>query len=87
MADSSNSTTATNADLASRLIDHADSITNVAASGLERDLREASRRLQHLDGSELPVLIPGLVSELAQIANTTTDTVTRERLRKLLGEA
>jgi hypothetical protein len=75
-----------NQELASRLVAAAYGIVNSAAAGLERDLREASRRPQHLDGSELPVLIPGLVSELAQIANTTTDTVTRERLRKLLGE-
>jgi hypothetical protein len=76
----------TNRELASRLVAAADGITNSAAAGLERDLREAARRLAHTDGA-LPVMIPAFVSELSKIANTTTDDVTRERLRRFLGEA
>jgi hypothetical protein len=76
----------TNRELASRLIAAADGITNSAAAGLDRDLREAARRLAHTDGA-LPAVVPAFVSELSKIANTTTDDVTRERLRRFLGEA
>jgi aspartyl aminopeptidase len=38
--------------------------------------------------SDRPVaLIPRLMSDLAKIANTTTDANTQRRLRRLLGEA
>ena len=71
--------------LASRLVAAADGITNKAASGLERDLRDAAEILHEID-KPVPAL-PKLVSELAKIANTTTDVDTQRRLRRLLGEA
>jgi hypothetical protein len=74
-----------NHELASRLISAADGIVNHAANGLERDLREAADIVL---GSDRPVaLIPRLMSDLAKIANTTTDADTQRRLRRLLGEA
>ena len=75
----------TNHELASRLVAAADGIVNHAASGLERDLRDAAEVLSELD-RPMPAL-PKLVSELAKIANTTTDVDTQRRLRRLLGEA
>ena len=79
------STDHTNHELASRLISAADGIVNHAAAGLERDLRDAAAIVQR---SDQPVsLIPRLMSDLAKIANTTSDPDTRHRLRRLLGEA
>jgi hypothetical protein len=75
----------TNHELASRLISAADGIVNHAAAGLERDLRDAAEIVR---GTEHPVaIIPRLMSDLAKIANTTTDANTQLRLRRLLGEA
>jgi hypothetical protein len=73
--------------LANRLDSAADGIVNHAANGLERDLRDASRFLRMHGQPPGMVNIPALVSELAKIANETTDTLTRERLKRLLGEA
>jgi hypothetical protein len=74
-------------ELASRLTAAADGIVNHAAAGLERDLREAGRVLRtHGDPAGM-MTISDLVSELAKIANTTQDPVTKERLRRLLGGA
>jgi hypothetical protein len=71
--------------LASRLISAADGIVNKAAAGLEGDLREAAGLIREIDR---PVaLFPKMMSELAKIANTTTDTDTQRRLRRLIGEA
>jgi hypothetical protein len=71
--------------LANRLTAAADGIVNSAAVGLERDLREAAEVVREVDR---PVaLLPRLLSELAKIANTSSDPETRRRLRRLLGEA
>jgi len=72
--------------LASRLTSAADGIVNSAAINLERDLREAAEVIQKLGEPSLPA-VPKLVSELAKIANTTSDVDTQRRLRRLLGEA
>jgi hypothetical protein len=71
--------------LASRLIAAADGIVNSAAAGLERDLRAAAEMIGEID-QPMP-LLPKFVSELAKIANTTTDTDTQRRIRRLIGEA
>jgi hypothetical protein len=76
-----------NQELANRLISAADGIVNQAAAGLERDLRAAAEIITRADRPATPSLIPAVVSELARIANYTTDADTRRRLRKLLGEA
>ncbi len=73
-----------NAELASRLSDHADSITNVAAHEMEQDIRLAAERLRRADEPAAP--IPSLVTELRKLWETTTDAVTRQRIRALLGE-
>jgi hypothetical protein len=72
-------------DLASRLVAAADGIVNHAAGGLERDLRDAAEIIR--DSNRPVALIPRLVSDLAKIANTTSDDDTRRKLRRLLGEA
>lgn len=73
--------------LASRLISAADAITNKAAAGLERDLRTAASIIIQTDTPSSQPLFPALESTLAKLANTTTDPVVREQLRRLLGEA
>lgn len=73
--------------LANRLTSAADGIVNSAAAGLERDLRSAAGFLREIEQPEPIELLPKLESELARIANATTDPVTRARLRRLLGEA
>jgi hypothetical protein len=73
-------------DLASRLTSAADGIVNSAAAGLESDLRRAAEIISGMDSPPLPAL-PRLESELAKIANSTTDVDTQRRLRQLLGEA
>jgi hypothetical protein len=73
-----------NQELATRLVAAADGIVNKAAFGLERDLRNAAGLIHEID-KPTPA-IPKLVSELAKIANTTTDVDTQRRLRRLLGE-
>jgi hypothetical protein len=73
-----------NQELASRLVAAADGIVNKAAAGLERDLRAAAELIHETD-RPTPA-IPRLVSELAKIANTTTDVDTQRKLRRLLGE-
>jgi hypothetical protein len=72
-------------ELASRLTAAADGIVNSAAVGLERDLREAASVIQEIDRPM--ALMPKVFSELAKIANTTTDVDTQRRLRRLIGEA
>jgi hypothetical protein len=74
-----------NHELASRLISAADGIVNHAAAGLESDLRDAAEIV--LETDRPTALIPRLMSDLAKIANTTTDVDTQRRLRRLLGEA
>jgi hypothetical protein len=74
-----------NQELASRLVAAADGIVNKAAAGLERDLRSAAELIHEID-KPTPA-VPKLVSELAKIANMTTDVDTQRRLRRLLGEA
>ncbi len=71
-------------ELASRLEAAADGIVNAASVGLERDLREGSRALRAVGK---PASIADMVGELNRIANDCTDSVTRERLRRLLGGA
>jgi hypothetical protein len=73
-----------NQELASRLAAAADGIVNKAAAGLERDLRAAAALIHEIDRPT--PLIPKLVSDLAKIANTTSDVDTQRRLRRLLGE-
>jgi hypothetical protein len=74
-----------NQELASRLVAAADGIVNKAAVGLEHDLRSAA---ELIDGMDRPMaLFPKMLSELAKIANTTSDTDTQRRLRRLIGEA
>ena len=74
-----------NQDLASRLISAADGIVNSAAAGLERDLRDAADVIRE---SDRPMaLMPRLMSDLAKVANATTDADTQRKLRRLLGEA
>jgi hypothetical protein len=74
-----------NHQLASRLVAAADGIATTTATGLERDLRAAAKVIR---GIGRPARrIPGLVSDLAKIANTTADVDTERRLRRLLGEA
>jgi hypothetical protein len=73
-------------ELASRLVSAADGIVNQAALGLERDLRTAAELIEEIDRPMMG-LIPKLVSDLTKIANTTSDTDTQRRLRKLIGEA
>jgi hypothetical protein len=82
MADSN--PTPSNADLASRLIDHADSITNHAAHEMEQDIRAAAERLRRTD-DQVP-LIPKLVSELRRIALFSADLDMKNSLKSLLGE-
>jgi hypothetical protein len=74
----------TNADLASRLIDHADSITNAAAHEMEVDLRLAAERLRLAD-EPTPVVVE-LITRLRQVAAVTGDSDTRTALRSMLGE-
>jgi hypothetical protein len=73
-------------ELANRLRASADGIVNAAASGLERDLRAAAALIDETDRPTQP-FIPVFVSQLAKIANTTTDSDTALKLRRLLGEA
>jgi hypothetical protein len=75
----------TNHRLASRLVSAADGIVNHSAVGLEQDLRDAAEIIQE---SDRPMaIIPRLMSDLAKIANRTTDADTQRRLRRLIGEA
>jgi hypothetical protein len=76
----------TNHELANRLISAADAITNSAAKGLERDLRAAAEIVRGAPDQVTPIL-PRLMSELARIANYSTDAGMQRRLRKLIGEA
>jgi hypothetical protein len=104
----------TNAELANRLEEHADGLTeSIYSRDAESIVRLAAERLRcakdhgplvlwlaaelrrratssaGLDQkSSLRVLppVPGLVSELAKIANTTSDADTQRRLRRVLGE-
>jgi hypothetical protein len=78
------STDHTNQELANRLIDHADSITNVAAHQTEADIRLAAERLRHAD-DQTP-LVPKLVAELRRIALFSADIGTKKSLQALLGE-
>jgi hypothetical protein len=71
-----------NQELASRLVAAADGIVNHAASGLERDLRDAAEIVRENDRPM--ALIPRLVSDLAKIANSTTDVDTQRKLRRLI---
>jgi hypothetical protein len=74
-----------NQELASRLVSAAEGIVNRAAAGLECDLRDAAEVIRE---SDRPMaLIPRRMSDLAKIANTTSDADTQRRLRRLLGEA
>jgi hypothetical protein len=73
-----------NQELASRLMAAADGIACTAATGLERDLRAAAKLIRSIGRPERQ--IPGLVSDLAKIANTTSDADTSRLLRRLLGE-
>jgi hypothetical protein len=73
-----------NQELANRLIDHAESIVNVAAHDLELDLRAAAAVLQEIE-NPLP-LLPRLVADLTAIARTTTDAETRKQLARIIGE-
>jgi hypothetical protein len=75
-----------NKELASRLVAAADGIVNHAVQGLGHDLRAAAQRLL-ADMPPTQPMLPALESELAKIANATTDADTRLRLRRLLGEA
>jgi hypothetical protein len=78
----------TNHELASRLISAADGIVNHAAAGLERDLRAAAAIVQgDTTTKQAMPLLSRLMSELARIANYTTDSDTQRRLRRLIGEA
>jgi hypothetical protein len=70
--------------LANRLVAAADGITNQAAVGLERDLREAAEVVRDVDRPA--ALLPRLLSELAKIANGTSDPEARRRLHRLIGE-
>jgi hypothetical protein len=75
-----------NQQLANRLVAAADGIVNSAARGLEQDLRTAAVLI--VDGERPTVpLLPILSSELAKIANTTTDSDTALKLRRLLGKS
>jgi hypothetical protein len=75
-----------NRELANRLLTAADAIRHPGAVSLEHDLRVAAQRLLDAVPSTQPML-PALESELAKIANATSDGDTRLRLRRLLGEA
>ncbi len=72
-----------NHELASRLVAAADGL-HTTATGLERDLRAAAKLVRGIGRPARQ--IPGLVSDLAKIANTTSDMDTQRRLRRLLGE-
>jgi hypothetical protein len=75
-------------DLASRLTAAADGIVNSAASGLERDLREAAGIVRTSAPSHASTMtIAYMVGELNRIANGTNDPLTREQIRRLLGGA
>jgi hypothetical protein len=77
----------TGAALASRLIDHADAIVNVAAHELEVDLRAAARLLQTMEQQPAAsALLPRLVAELKSIAAFSADLDTRHRLQTVLGD-
>jgi hypothetical protein len=73
----------TNAELANRLIDHADAIENPGAHEAEQDIRLAAARLKELD--DPTPLVPRLVAELTKVATFSTDPETRTVLRGLLG--
>ncbi len=72
--------------LASRLTAAADGITNQAAAGLEHDLRTAAAILSDETEPTAP-LMSRVISELARIANHTTDPDAQRRIRRLIGEA
>ena len=74
-----------NHELASRLVAAADGIASTTATRLECDLRTAAKLIRGIGRPARQ--IPGLVSDLAKIANTTEDVDTQRRLRRLLGEA
>ncbi len=74
-----------NHELASRLVAAADGIAGTSATRLERDLRTAAKLIRGIGRQARQ--IPGLVSDLARIANATSDADTQRRLRRLLGEA
>jgi hypothetical protein len=74
----------TNAELARRLIDHADSIVNVAAHQLEMDLREAAAVIREI-GTPTPTVVK-LISELRKAALFSSDAETKTVLRNMLGE-
>ncbi len=74
-----------NHQLASRLVAAADGIASTTATGPEQDLRAAAKVIRGIGRPTRQ--IPGLVSDLAKIANTTADVDTQQRLRRLLGEA
>jgi hypothetical protein len=73
-----------NHQLASRLVAAADGIVLTGATRLERDLRAAAKLIRGIGRPARE--IPGLVSGLAKIANSTSDVDTQRRLRRLLGE-
>lgn len=78
------STNHDNAELANRLIHHAESIVSVAARDLELDLRAAAV-LRQTDNP--PPQLPRLVAELTQIMRTTTDQNTHRQLGAIVGAA
>ncbi len=90
MADS-NSTMLDNSELhalANRLIEHADSITNVAARQMEKDLRLAAKViLTHVSPTVTHALLHALHIQIEQVAYSTTDDATRRMLRELIGAA
>jgi hypothetical protein len=73
----------TNADLAFRLIDHADAIDNVACHQLEADIRAAAERLWLAD-TETPPAVVQLITELRKAAAETHDGTTAEALKAML---
>lgn len=73
-----------NEELANRLVDHANSIVNVAAHELERDLRAAAAIIQQTESP--PPLLPRLVADLTQALRQTSDPNTRRQLQAIVGE-
>jgi hypothetical protein len=74
----------TTPDLATRLLEHADNITNAAAYELENDLRLAAATISQLD-TPTPI-IPALVASIRRAAQDTNDASTAAMLRAMIGE-
>jgi hypothetical protein len=79
--------------LSGRLADHADGIVNVAAHGMERDIRLAALALRQVEAAPSAASLPALLQHInridttiGRIAATCPDAGTSKQLRQLIGK-